>query len=439
MGVVAILTFLLADFTFETKLNKIKIYNQQDKIQARLNAEAGLNMALAKLRLYQEGRNRIEKDDAIKNFFPSSDLESIIIQPFIYPPPLSSKASIIQRSALDEFLKKTNMRGELSLTISKISGFLNPNALRLQPQKNMENGMGLGALTNSNSEKNGEAEKKNSTPPSVIIEQKITETLQRLLKDKSDTDEEFHQKYGNLDANYLVKELKYYVNDREQFQDIEKPEIEAKFSQKNITPKYAPMTSIDELYFLPSWDDAIVDLIKDRMSVHEVSAIAVNEITLEDLKILFPAINSIQTEEFFKYRDGDVDKKIKPRKFKNAEDFKRVITSELNILSESDYNERISSLKSAGLVIDTAGKLYKVISRGTYNNAIFNLIAYVDLPIKPQPKAAPRPSTQTEPSSSEGDDGNLPASSEQNQKEKEKEKDPPIELLSPRVVEIRLE
>ena len=42
MGVIAILTFLLADFTFETKLNKIKIYNQQDKIQARLNAESQL-------------------------------------------------------------------------------------------------------------------------------------------------------------------------------------------------------------------------------------------------------------------------------------------------------------------------------------------------------------------------------------------------------------
>jgi len=130
------------------------------------------------------------------------------------------------------------------------------------------------------------------------------------MKDKSDTDEEFHQKYGNVDPNYLVKELKFYVNDRGQFQDNERPEIEAKFNQKNIIPKFAPMTSIDELYLLPSWDDAIVDLIKDRMSVHEVSAIAVNEITVEDLKILFPAINNIQTEEFFKYRDGDIDKKL---------------------------------------------------------------------------------------------------------------------------------
>ena len=59
MGVIAILTFLLADFTFETKLNKIKIYNQQDKIQALLNAESGINFAQAKLRLYQEGKNLI--------------------------------------------------------------------------------------------------------------------------------------------------------------------------------------------------------------------------------------------------------------------------------------------------------------------------------------------------------------------------------------------
>ena len=66
IGVIALLTFLLADFTFETKLNKIKVYNQQDKIQARLNAESGINFALAKLRMYQEGRNKIEKDESIK-------------------------------------------------------------------------------------------------------------------------------------------------------------------------------------------------------------------------------------------------------------------------------------------------------------------------------------------------------------------------------------
>lgn len=452
MGVIAILTFLLADFTFETKLNKIKIYNQQDKIQARLNAESGLNFALAKLRLYQEGRNKIEKDENLKNAFPSSDLEAIIIQPFLFPPPVSSKANIIQKTAIDDFLKKTIFHGEVSVTFNKVSGFLNPNGLRILPKSAKDSGGQLQEEDRAEQQQQQQQDEqgqsgkdeKAARPASVIIEEKLTETLQLLIKDKNDSDENFHQRYANVDAQYLIKELQFYVNDKGIFQDSTRPEIEAKFNQKNITPKFAPMSSIDELYLLPSWDDALVDLIKDRMSVHEVSVIAINELTTNDLKILFPAINSIQIEEFFKYRDGDVDKKIKGKKFKNGEDFKRVITGELNIVSETEYEERITSLKNAGLVIDTAGKLYKVTSRGSMNNAVYNIVAFVDLPIKPEPKKPPTPAGQTppaasEPSEEEEDPTSTASTPPPAGSGTEAQKPRPIELLNPRVVEIRLE
>jgi hypothetical protein len=445
LGVIVILTFLLADFTFETKLNKIKVFNQQDKIQARLNAESGLNFAMGKLRLYQEGRNKIEKDESIKSAFPSSDLESVIITPFVYPFPTPKKASIIQKTAIADFDKNTLFRGEVSVTFSKISGLLNPNGLRLKPATtgSTQNQDAANQITDADiddadsgtsaDDKKTDAKK---TPADVIIEKKITETLQRLIKDKSDSDEEFHSKYANLDAALLVKELKFFVNDSGKFQDSQLPEIEAKFSQKNITPKYAPLSSIDELYLLPSWDDAIVDLIKDRMSVHEVNVISINELTTEDLKILFPSINNVQIEEFFKYRDGDVDKKIKGTKFKSAEDFKNVITTTLNIVNSQDYDERMSELKQAGLSVDTAGKLYKVNSRGVYNNAIYNLVAFVDLPIKPQPTKKPatnstipnNPTDPTNPVTPPGDSTN-----------KKDEKAEPTELLQPRVIEMRLE
>src|SRR5690606_40236154 len=58
ISTIAILTFLLADFTFETKLNKIKVYNFQDREQAKLNAEAGMALAMAKLRLYRQALDR---------------------------------------------------------------------------------------------------------------------------------------------------------------------------------------------------------------------------------------------------------------------------------------------------------------------------------------------------------------------------------------------
>lgn len=445
LGVISILTFLLADFTFETKLNKIKVYNQQDKIQAKLNAEAGLNFALGKLRLYQEGRNKIEKDENLKNNFPSSDLESIIIEPFVFPIPLGSKANIIQRTAIDEFMKKTLLKGELSVTFTKITGFLNPNGLRAVAKNNPNQAAQEQRPAIDDKEGKDSKDGKDGTEKkeaSLIIETKLIEALQRLIKDKNDNDEEFHALYSNLDANYLVKELKYYVSDPGKFAGGEAGEVEAKFSQKNLTPKHAPMTSIDELYHLPSWDDAIVDLIKDRLSIHDVSMIAINEITVEDLKIIFPVINNIQIEEFFKYRDGDPDKKIKPSKFKNAEDFKNVIVGQLNIVTDSEYTERIKELESAGLVIDTAGKMYKVNSRGAFNNATFNLVAFVDLPIKPAPekkssKVAPPPGTQPDPE----DQIDTDAAKEQPSAgaDGKQEKAPPTELLKPRVVEIRVE
>lgn len=455
LGVIAILTFVLADFTFETKLNKIKIYNQQDKIQARLNAESGLNFALGKLRLYQLGRNKLEKEESLKSAFPTSDLENIIIQPFMYPIPTPKGANIIQKTALDEFAKKTLFRGEVSVTFTKIAGFLNPNGLRLKPTNNKSSQDSDAAAPNPDQDGQDSAQdgdgssdgdkSKKGERADIIIEKKITETLQRLIKDKSDNDEDFHSKYSNVDPAYLVKELKFYVNDSAKFQDGQRPEIEAKFSQKNITPKHAPLASIDELYLLPSWDDAIVDLIKDRMSVHEVSVISINELTIEDLKILFPGINNIQIEEFFKYRDGDEDKKIKGKKFKNAEDFKNVIVGTLNIVSDTDYSERMNELKEAGLTIDTAGKLYKVNSRGSYNNAVYNLVAYIDLPVKPKP-AKPKKPGSGQGQSGSGDvnpDDAPPPSGDQPQdpsgKNPKDEKPEPIELLLPRVIEIRLE
>ncbi len=446
MGVIVILTFLLADFTFETQLNKIKIYNTQDKIQARLNAEAGLNFALGKLRMYQEGRNKIEKDESLKSAFPSSDLEAIIIQPFIYPPPVSAKANVIQRTAVNDFLKKIIFNGEVGVTFNKVSGFLNPNGLRAKPQAstpdtNPDNDAAAAAAAAGTgiTPPPTSPGKEPPVPAAIVIEKKLIETLQRLMKDKNDSDEEFHQHYANVDANYLVQELKYYVNDKGAYQGNDRQEIEAKFSQKNLTPKFAPMSSIDELYLLPSWDDALVDLVKDRMSVHEVSVIAINELTLEDLKVLFPSINNIQIEEFFKYRDGDVDKRIKGKKFKDAEDFKRVVTTELSIVTDSEYQERITSLKNAGLTIDTAGKLYKVTSRGTMNNAVYNLVAFVDLPIKPQPKKPPTPAGTTPPPVNPDDQDPTGAGAAPPPPGTQPEKPKPTELMRPRVVEIRLE
>ncbi len=461
MGVIAILSFILAEFTFDTKLNQIRVYNQQDKAQARLSAEAGLNFALARLRLYQEGRNRIEKDENIKKMFSPDKLESFLNFPFSYPLPTTGKEDVIKRTAINDFQKNTLLKGSFIVSVNKLSGFLNPNALRIRPKKTTTNqnedaaNSGIDQNNNQDSSSNNDSNSddgksdnnsKKSTPIHVIIEKKIEETLQRIIEDKNKSDDYFNAKYANTDIKMLVKELKYFVNDKNKLSDVDVGDLENKFQQKGITPKHGPMASIDELYLLPSWEDEIINLVKDRFSVHEVGVIGINELTIEDLKTLFPSITAPQIEEFFKSRDGDKEKSLEGKQFENEEDFKNRLVNELRIVTSEDYDNLVQELKSAQMRFDTAGKLYKVISSGKVNNTEYKIVAFIDLPIK-EPKVVAKNNGQNANNQDSTNQANKTDQNENSQNnpdsnknsDKSDQKTQPLELLPPRLVEIRLE
>lgn len=435
MSVIAIMAFLLADFTFESKVNKLKVYNQQDKFQARLNAEAGLNFALAKLKLYQEGRNLIEKNKQLKELIQPSVIESVVTMEFIYPIPLPPKSDIQQRSALEEFEKNNLIKGRMGVTINSVSGFLNPNILRVTPKNNEQE--------EDSFDESEENEKE--TKPEEFIEQKLVDTLTQALENEKETNQDFDLIYGNVNPEMLIKELKFYVNDLKNFNDAERAEIEANYLSANITPKHAPLSSIDELYLLLGWNDKIIELIKDKLTVHEVSIIAVNELTSDQLKILFPDITDFQLEQFFKHRDGDEELQIQPQEFKTEKDFKDLVVTKLAIVDDSTYEKRKTELDQAGLKIAVAGKLYKVVSKGFFGRAEYSITAFVDLPIKPsaekkeeEKKTTPTtPNTQTDPKD-DVDEFDEKKIEEEDQEKKEKEEEP-LELLSPRIIEIRLQ
>ena len=90
MSSIALLTFLLATFTYNVSINKIKVYNEQDSMQARLNAESGLNFAISKLKLYKESFNLLEKNETMKSVLSPEKLEGLITEPFVFPLPLRS-------------------------------------------------------------------------------------------------------------------------------------------------------------------------------------------------------------------------------------------------------------------------------------------------------------------------------------------------------------
>ena len=92
------------------------------------------------------------------------------------------------------------------------------------------------------------------------------------------------------------------------------------------------------------------------------------------------------------------------------------------------------------LRFDVAGKLYKVTSVGTVNNTLYKLVAFVDLPIK-EPKKTTNNGQNSSGNNANNNNQN-PDSQNQNTNNdpnNQTKKDPPVELLPPRVVEIRLE
>ena len=432
---VAVLTLVLVEFTFETKLNKIRVENQVDRFQAKLNAEAGLRFALAKLKIYKEAWNTLEDNESLKKTVSPSDAEKVVIQPFMYPIPIPASASAQQKSALAEFEKDNLLKGELIVTMSPVTGFLNPNSLRVIKEKTQGNNED----DNSQSDDDGETALKGYQ----FMEKTFIDTIDEIVKDKITNDEDFAIKYSNINVELLVKELKYYVNNPKDYDEPEKADIDKIYSQADKTPKHAAFESIDELYMLEGWDDTLVNLIKDRLSVHQVSVININEITENQLKVLFPSMTPFQLETFFKYRDGDQELNTDPKEFKDIEDFKKYLTDQIGAIDTSDFDKRIAEFQKSSISLGVAAKLFKVISKGKFGRTGYQLTAFVDLPVKPTTEKEDKnntTNTNTDKNTTENTDqtnSDNTNNNDDNNSDEDKKNEIKTYLLSPRIVEIR--
>lgn len=456
MTSISLLAFLLAEFTYDTKLNKIKIYNLQDKFQARLNAESGLKFAMAKLKIYKEARNIYEKNtNNVQSYISADKLENISTQPIYFPieGALLQNANILQKQAILEFSKSVILKGKLSVFITPVNGLINVNNLRVpkvDPKANPDDNQNTQDPNPPNSPDTNEQDK-NKKATDAFIEDELRKVLEARIQEKRESDEFFEMLYGNVNANLLVKELKFYVNTPSKFTDSEKGELENLYSTQNITPKHAPMASISEMHLLAGWKDEILKLVINELTVHSASIIPLNKITGPQLKMLFSNITNEQIKEFFIYRDGgkddDQDISSTPHPLKTLEEFKNLIVDKLQVTDGGAFDLRIKEFKNAGIIFGGAGKLFKITSTGEYGRSNVTLEAYVDLPIKPElkkPKSGTNkaddsiPDTGT-PDKNSDSNGVSTTNDGNNSSGDDKNKDKSImQFFPPRVIEIEL-
>ncbi len=442
LSIIALLSAVLGQFQFETKLNRIRTFNTQDRLQARLNAEAGLNLALSKLRLYQEARNLMEKNKELGKRIPLHMLEELTTSPFVFPVPSPPQASIFVRDAINEFMEETVLKGELNLQVSPISGRINPNILRLElaDEDGPQNRSGPQPERQGRDREDNE----NKSPDQSLEEELvniITQKLEIIRRDQPETS----AIYAEVDPELMVKELRYFVSPKGSFDDPFLPEIEQKYLEADLTPKHAPFADASEFYLL-QWKDAHLDLIKDRLTPHQAQLIQINRMTDDTLRMIFPDLTDEQLREFFQYRDGTTEEGLEsaPMPFSSPEDFKTAFTETLRIVDKRTFDKRISELEKAGLYLGVAGKLFEVISEGKSNRASFTIRAVVDIPMKQmgaqEKKEEEREEEQNRDQfNDDSDEENRPPGAPKKDDSSEKKKEGQhTEYLPPRVVELQV-
>lgn len=429
MTAIILLMAIYGEFTFESKISRIKATNILDRAQSKLLAESGLQLAITRLRLYKEAYNKVQGNANAKNAVPSQLLNQLWEVPFMYPIPVGGNASRAFKDTVEKFEAESLLEGEMKVSIQNISNRLNLNMLRID-------------MTKYNPDPNAEPEDTssiinmadNAILTDVSVDQSLYFLLKRLVDEKKEKDEGFEDRYSNLNYQELLTSLKYYMSDfGSMAQDPLAGEAETNFQRIPLTPKFGPLSSASELYAIPGWNDELIELIQNEFSVYPSTQIDFNKLTANMLKILIPSMTEDDVREFFLWRDDPE----KPQFINTKEDFKKYIVTQERLMQETDFNNRLKLFESKGITFGSNPNLFKIVSEGSYNRSIYTLVAYVVLP-KSEPAVTKCPEGQigTPPNCrlpNPGEEVPPPVNNNNNA-----QPDQNTQLLEPRIIEIQI-
>jgi type II secretory pathway component PulK len=384
MLIITAMVFLMAiygEFTFESKISRIKATNVMDRSQAKLLAESGLQLAMARLKLYKEAFNKLESNSAAKQQVPAQLLNQLWELPFILPIPVGKDANIAFKDTVNKFQEETLLDGQMRVTVSNVSNRMNLNLLRFDTAKKVAQN------PNTNNENNNNVEEDPNdgiidTNPTAIndnvsIDQSLYFLLKRLVDEKKEKDPGFEDRYADINYQVLVTNLKYFMSDFGSLMtDPLAGEAESTYQRIPLSPKFGPLSSASELYAIPGWNDELIELIQGEFSVYPSAQIDLNKLTSNMLRILVPTITEEQIQSFFEYRDNPEQ----PRFFNTIGDFQKWVVDVERIVGEAQFKERIEKFTKAGITFGSNPNLFKVISEGIYNRSTYTLVAYVYMP-----------------------------------------------------------
>lgn len=429
MTAIILLMAIYGEFTFESKIARLKATNILDKSQSKLLAESGLQMAMTRLRLYKEAYNTVHSNPNLKNMVQGNLLNQLWEVPFIFPIPIGEGANSTFKETVNKFTKETLLDGEMKVTIQNISNRLNLNMLRVDMTKfnpdSDQNDQDMSSLLNMSD---------TAIMNDVSVDQSLFFLLKKLVDEKKEKDEAFGDRYSNINYQEMLTNLKYYISDQGSLmQDPLAGEAESNFQRIPLTPKFGPLGSSSELYAIPGWNDELIELIQNEFSVYPSTQIDFNKLTSNMLKILFPQLTEEDIKEFFVWRDDP----IRPQFLNTKADFKRYMVDQERLVSDTDFENRMKLFEQKGITFGANPNLFKIVSEGTYNRSVYTLVAYVVLP-KNTPTAAKCPPGQTGTPPNCVPAGNKPPINTPTNPNTTGAQDQNAQLMEPRIIEIQI-
>lgn len=428
MTAMILLMAIWGEFTFESKISRIKTVNILDKAQSKLLAESGVQMAMARLRLYKEAHNYLEGNQSAKDAVPKQLLNQLWEVPYIYPLPVGKDAARTFKDAVEKFQEESLLEGEMRVTIQNISNRLNLNVLRYDIMKNQK-------LASGEETANFNIRLQNSNNPNAAatMPEAILAHLIKLINDKKEEDENFENKYSRIEPETLLAYIQHFTSDKAIQRNDMNPDVERSFEELEITPKFGPLTSQSELYLMAGWPDDVIDLITQEFSIYPNNVIDLNKINKSMLRLLIPQIDDAQMADFFEYRDNP----DMPRYFNTLEEFRKYITQVGRVMGEADFDQRFEVLQKLGIEFGASPQMFRIISEGIYNRSTYTLVATVYLP-KQKSAQQQTGQGQTQRTQQEGEEQQQQQQQQTGQTGQEQTQQQNTQLLEPRIIEIQV-
>ena len=364
MAAVSILAILVTEFTYVSQVTQTLAFNSLDQVRAHYLAKSGFKLSLLRLKAFQQVKALAgggKSGGGLGLQIPKGILDKIWNFPFIYPIPTSIPGlTPTEKDTIDKFQKESGLDGRFSALIESESSKFNINSIlaTFAAPSPTPSGVPRPSPQTGSDQFNPEQAK-----------QSLTDYLNTLLSHKFNSDPDFATEYRDFRMDDFMEQLLTYMDPSHESKDNR--------AKDSVTPKRAPLYSIEELHTLPVMDDEIYDLFAPALTASSTSGINVNSMTDNTLKALVPNITKEEIKEFTKFRDNPEEDNA----FKSDDDFFAYLLKNIGVFrnDKAEMERYLASLNKRGIRIVTDESEFKITVSAEVNRVSRRIEAWVSL------------------------------------------------------------